>query len=165
MSQPDPTLDLLLSVFSDTLGYLKQAVSDIPDERFTEQPGACVNHPAWTLSHLCTTAVFMLQLLDEPTDADPADFKRFGPGSVPTATRTDYDSKESLLSRLTSLHARVDAAVRAKHTAYFPRESPEFVRKFSPTVGRIVVYLLGAHESYHLGQLNQWRRAAGLAGA
>jgi hypothetical protein len=160
---PTPTIDFILSIFAGTLHNITSAVADIPDERLAEQPSGVVNHPAWTLAHLGSAAGFIISLLDEPVDGDiMAEFKQFGPGSQPTPDRSAYASRADMLATLAARHARAEAAVRAKHTTHFDRPPPEFVRAFAPTIGRLVVYLLAAHESYHLGQLMQWRRAAGM---
>lgn len=159
----DPTIDLLLAVYADTLTYLREAVADIPDHRFAEQPNGLVNHPAWTLAHLAATSGSILQLLDEPTDPSlNAEFKLHGPGSTPNPSLAAYPSKADLLALLSSRHTQVAAAIPLKHATYFPRPSPDHLKSFAPTLGRILVFLLTAHETYHLGQLMQWRRAAGI---
>ncbi|MBU6411832.1 MAG: DinB family protein [Planctomycetes bacterium] len=156
-------LDHALGIFADTLVWITDAVKDIPDARLAEQPQGNVNHPAWTLSHLNLTAGFLLQLLDETCpDFDPADGAKFGPGSKPVPDLSVHATKETLLRQLTQRHALLDAAIRAKHAAYFDRPSPENLRHFAPTLGRITMFLIASHESYHLGQLMQWRRAAGM---
>lgn len=161
-----PTIDLVLDIFATTLKQAHGVVADVPDARMAEQPGGVVNHPAWTLSHLVVSAGYILSLLDEPmTAAEMESLKEFGPGSVPVTDRGVYASKEELLATLADRHARADAAVRAKHGTYFDRPSPEYLRGFSPTLGRVLVYLLAAHESYHLAQLMPWRRAAGIVAA
>jgi len=159
----NPMIDAVLDLYAMTLDDVNKAVADIPDSRMTEQPSALVNHPAWTLSHLGVAAALICQLLDEPlTDAAPDELTRFGPGSKPVADSSQYSAKAALLATLRERHARAVAAVRAKHAEWFDRPPPEPFRKFAPTIGRIVVYLLAAHESYHLGQLRQWRRVAGI---
>ncbi len=156
-------VDGLLQTFADHLGYLQAAVDSIPEPRMLEQPNGLINHPAWTLSHLNASLRFLLQLLDEPqADAQPHDFAKYGPGSIPTSDPNDYASKSELLADLARLHTTTDMAVRAKYQEYFQRESPESIRQSAPTIGRIATYLLASHEAYHLGQLNQWRRAAGI---
>jgi uncharacterized damage-inducible protein DinB len=161
---PDDTISTLLSIYQMTLKDIGDAVQDVPQSRMSEQPGGLVNHPAWTLAHLSAAAGFLLTLLDDrsvPT-AD-AEFKQFGPGSTPSVDPKDFPQKAELLDRLAARHALVVAAVEEKHEDYFARPTPESLRAFAPTIGRIAVYLLASHESYHLGQLMQWRRAAGLA--
>lgn len=159
-----PHIEVLLDVFSDHLNWLEEAVRDIPDARFAEQPNGVRNHPAWTLSHLNSSIGFLLKLLGETQGASSdVEDKQYGNGSIPSTDRLQYLSKVELLQTLKHRHEIVDAAVRSKHEAYFEREAPETLREFSPTIGRIAVFLLSSHESYHLGQLMQWRRAAGLS--
>lgn len=161
MANPTPTIDFTLGIFALTLRQVGEMVADIPESRLAEQPGGLVNHPAWTLAHLCTAAGAILKLLDEPcADFTDAEARAFGPGSTPIADLGEYESRATLLARLADRHARAEKAVRAKHAEYFDRPTPESLQKFAPTVGRLVMYLLSAHESYHLGQLSQWKRAA-----
>lgn len=157
-------LDHALAIFADTLVWITDAVKDIPEARMTEQPQGNVNHPAWTINHLNTTAGFLLQLLDESCpDFDPSFGAKFGPGSTPNPELGAHPAKDVVLAQLAQRHALLDAAIRAKHATYFDRPSPENLRQFAPTLGRIAIFLIASHESYHLGQLMQWRRAAGMA--
>lgn len=156
-------IDLLLNQFDSTLKQVEKATADIDDLRCAEMPSGLVNHPAWTLAHLCTAAAFVPLLLEVPGGGVTDDeMRRFGPGSQPAADRGMYPPKTELLARLTRLHAVSAEATRSRHTDYFGRPAPEQFRVFAPTVGHLVFYLLAVHESYHLGQIAQWRRAAGL---
>ncbi|WP_158520824.1 DinB family protein [Fuerstiella marisgermanici] len=160
----DAAIDVLLDIFSDHLTWLEEAIADIPDARFAEQPNGVVNHPAWTLCHLNANAAFLLDLLDEPEGASAnEENSAYGNGSIPVENRSQYPPKEELLATLRRRHGQLDSAVRAKHADYFARPTPDFLQAYAPTIGRIAAYLLASHESYHLGQLMQWRRAAGIA--
>ena len=55
----------ILEVHAMVSGFLVQAVEDVPEHRMTEQPGAIVNHPAWTLSHLNAYAGTLLSMLGD----------------------------------------------------------------------------------------------------
>lgn len=170
-SQP---IDLVLQLYKDSLKQIREVCWDIPDERLAEQFPGISNHPAWTLSHLWLSSAFVLSLLGIDTSPanDPAAdqahkdaMARFGPGSIPVPDAKAYEKRDPLLSRLEALHMQVDTAVRERHAEYFDKPSPEFLRQYSPTLGRIVIYLIAAHESYHLGQLTQWKKAAGIGKA
>lgn len=155
----------ILNIHAMVNGFLVEAVEDVPDSRMTEQPGSIVNHPAWTLSHLNAYAGVLLSMLDDasaPT-AD-AEMERFGYGTTPVPDRAAYAAKRELIDRLRSRNARLAAVVAERHAEYFPRSSPEKFRPHSPTIGHIAITLLVAHPPHHLGQLRQWRRAAGIAG-
>ncbi|MDX2147894.1 MAG: DinB family protein [Planctomycetota bacterium] len=162
MNGHNPLLEDVLGVYADTLKHIREFMESIPDERMAEQPGGVINHPAWTLGHLHSASGLLLTLLDAAPPAPAEESRKFGPGSKPVADRSAYASKESLLASLMERHVQVEAAVRANHRSHFPKPPPEFLRAFAPTVGRISIYLLAAHEPYHLGQLMPWKRAAGL---
>ena len=62
-----------------------------------------------------------------------------------------------------ALHERVAEAVANADPAIFAKEYPdEGTRKYFPTIGDFVDYLLSAHEANHIGQVAAWRRAMGL---
>ncbi|MCC7389316.1 MAG: DinB family protein [Phycisphaerales bacterium] len=166
MSARDPhdTIGSILDIHTMIHGFLIEAVEDVPDSRMTEQPGAIVNHPAWTLSHLNAYAGVLLSMLDDPSvpTAD-AEMERFGYGTTPVPDRAAYATTRELLAVFRDRNARVAAVVAERHADYFPRPSPEKFRPYSPTIGHIAITLLVAHPPHHLGQLRQWRRAAGIA--
>lgn len=161
-------ISAILDIHSMVNQFVIQAVEDVPESRMTEQHGAIVNHPAWTLSHLCAYAGLLLTMLDDPSMV-PAEsereMERFGYGSTPTPELAAYATKRELLDQFQDRNARVAAAVAKKHAVYFPRPAPEKFQPHAPTFGHLAITLLVAHPPHHLGQLNQWRRAAGFAGS
>src|SRR3954467_5193229 len=147
-------------------GFLTEVVEDVPESRMTAQPGNIVNHPAWTLSHLNAYAGVLLSMLDDPSvtrAAADAEMERFGYGPTPVPDHVAYATKRELLDRFRGRSARLAAVVAEKHSDYFPRPSPEKFQPYSPTIGHIAITLLVTHPPHHLGQLRQWRRAAGIA--
>ena len=171
MSPRDPhgsydTIRTIVDIHAMISGFLVEAVEDVPESRMTEQPGAIVNHPAWTLSHLNAYAGTLLSMLDDPSVSPPAadaEMERYGYGTTPVADRAAYATKGELLVLFRDRNARLAAVVADKHADYFPRPSPEKFHPHSPTIGHIAITLLVAHPPHHLGQLKQWRRAAGMA--
>lgn len=160
------TIGTILSIHAMIHRFLLEAVEDVPESRMTEQPGTIVNHPAWTLSHLNAYAGTLLSMLDDPSvphaTAD-AEMERYGYGTTPLVDRAAYATKRELLDRYRDRGARLAAAVADRHADYFPRPSPEKFHPHAPTIGHIAITLLVAHPPHHLGQLRQWRRAAGIA--
>lgn len=163
----------ILSIHAMVNEFLIEAVEDVPESRMTEQPGlvgggALVNHPAWTLSHLNAYAGTLLAMLDDPSvpaSIADAEMERYGYGTTPlTGPVGDraYATKRELLERFRERNARVAAVVAEKNADYFPRDSPEKFHPHAPTIGHIAITLLVAHPPHHLGQLKQWRRAAGI---
>src|SRR5262245_63875909 len=160
------TIGVILNIHAMINGFLMEAIEDVPESRMTEQPGTVVNHPAWTMSHLSAYAGVLLSLLDDPSVGEAtadAEMERFGYGSTPVPDRTAYATKRELLDQFRDRNARLAAVVAEKHSDHFPRPSPEKFHPYSPTIGHIAITLLIAHPPHHLGQLKQWRRAAGIA--
>ncbi|CAG0960493.1 hypothetical protein PHYC_00698 [Phycisphaerales bacterium] len=160
------TIGPILDIHAMITRFLIEAVEDVPESRMTEQPGAIVNHPAWTLSHLNAYAGVLLSMLDDPSVGGPtadAEMERFGYGTTPVPDRAAYATKRELLDRFRRRNARLAAVVAEKHSDYFPRPSPAKFHPHAPTIGHIAIMLLVAHPPHHLGQLKQWRRAAGFA--
>lgn len=157
---------MILDIFAITHQFIRRAVEDIPASRMTEQPGTppLANHPAWTLSHLNAYAGLLLTLLDDHsvpnTDAELA---QFGYGTTPIADPAAYPTKAELLAQFTERHERIAALVAEKHADDFPRPAPEQFQPHSPTIGHLAIILMTTHLGHHLGQLHQWRRAAGIA--
>src|ERR1043165_3092988 len=120
------TIGAILNIHAMIHGFLIEAVEDVPDSRMAEQPGAIVNHPAWTLSHLNAYAGVLLSMLDDPSvPAADAEMARYGYGTTPVPDRAAYATKRDLLDRSEEQNARLAAAVATKHSDYFPRPSPE----------------------------------------
>ena len=153
----------LLDLYAQTLQQLQNAVANIPDDRFAEQPHGVLNHPAWTVGHLAFAGDFIVTLLGgESAAGNQRQAELYGPGSKPQPNRALYAGKEELLAQLRLCHQRVIPIVNERLLTHYNNESPEFLRSFAPTIGPMIVYLLAAHEPYHVAQITPWRQAAGL---
>ena len=154
----------LLFTYKFNLGHLETLVKDLTDEQMVQQPHGVVNHPAWTLCHLASASNHTGAALGLESSFPEAWEAAAKTGGVPSGDASQYPSREELLAELKKQHERVAAAVTAADPAVFAKEYPdEKTRKFFPTVGDFVDYLLTAHEANHIGQLAAWRRAMGLA--
>lgn len=156
------TQDVLLKYFADSLDAVQQLMAHVPDDRAAEQPAGIVNHPAWTLTHLCIANDFCLQCVGREAICPPGWRTIAGTGTKPVADRSVYPSKDVLLTTLVRQHQGVNEAMRGLPASHFEQPSPERVRSFAPTLGHIVAYMLTCHEHNHLGQLQAWKRAANL---
>jgi uncharacterized damage-inducible protein DinB len=141
---------------------IERLVSDVPDERFAEQPVEGINHPAWLLGHVSIyNEVIAALLRGEPFD-NPWDAP-FGKNSHPTADRSAYPAKSAILSRFhTGYVAASQAIAQATNEAWAsPLEHPTWGKQFN-TVAPAIIFLTTTHLGLHTGQLSGWRRAAGL---
>ncbi|MCB1281804.1 MAG: DinB family protein [Salinibacterium sp.] len=159
----------ILKTYSMTLDQGRKLVADVPDERFAELPYPGAKHPGWVLGHLCLGSGMGAAYLRHPDQADPgvsdvpANWAESCMGE-PSDDRAKFGSKDELLAQFERVHSifseEFGKASDALLAAAFP--NPDW-RSFFPTLGDAVFYLLCYHEGYHLGQLSQWRRAAGFA--
>jgi hypothetical protein len=163
--------DHLLKMYEMTLGDAKKQVADVPCERFAEVPFPGAKHPGWVLGHLALGGAMGAAHLRHPSDPSPAcegvpeAWMKTCMGE-PTTDRGSYGTKDDVLGAYESAHEQLSSALRDAGddvlNAEFP--NPEW-RSFFPTLGVMAFYMMAHHEGYHLGQLTQWRRAAGFGPA
>ena len=156
----------LVFTYGFNLNMAKRLVGDLTAEQMCQQAHGVVNHPAWSLGHLASASVGALKALGHDAALPESWGDAFKTGGIPSNDSSAYPSKEQLLSTLESLHDRVTAAVTTVDAATLAAPHPhEGTRKYFPTVGDMVVFLMTAHEMDHLGQVAAWRRAMGLGPA
>ncbi len=144
--------------------YAQTMLEGIPDERMTEQPLPGVNHPAWIVGHLAIAADGAVKLLGGATTLGAEWSKPYGRGSVAVGARSEYPSKEALVSALEQCYARARELAAAAGDDVLRGPNPNSLLKEGlPTVGDLVGFLLTGHLAIHLGQLSMWRRMIGLA--
>lgn len=149
----------VLGLYAQSLRDLTTTLEPVPDADVALALGGIATHPAWTLSHCCGSAELICRLLAADTDnQDPMRFAAYGPGSQPTSQRSDYLGKSTLITTLHELHAQATAAVQSAHPAVLTLVPPKPFDGFAPSIGDIVIYLLAAHESYHLSLMVTWHR-------
>ena len=160
--------DFLLGTYAQTLNMAKTLVADVPCERFAELPFPGAKHPGWVLSHLSIGGAMGDAFLREPENPTPAmegvpmEWMQSAMGE-PEGNRDAFAKKEEIIAALERTHASFSErfAAASDDVLAMPNPSPGF-REVFPTIGSGAFYLLGYHEGYHLGQLQQWRRAAGF---
>jgi hypothetical protein len=145
------------------VGFGQRLLSEIPDERMTEQPLPGVNHPAWILGHLALTADGVGEILGGKRTL-PAEWSTlFGQGSQPSSVRSGYPSKSELLRAFEECHHRLreQAAAAGPEVLAQPPTNPR-AREVFPTLKELATFILTGHVGVHLGQLSAWRRMIGL---
>lgn len=157
----------ILNLFSMTLADAERLVADVPCERFAELPYPDAKHPAWVLTHLALGAGMLVGYFrgeDGTFGCVPAAWAGLAtPGSTISGQRSDYATKDELLSTLRAAHAELAGEFEKASETDLAREFPnEEYRSFFPTISDAAAYLMAHHEGYHLGQMSQWRRAAGF---
>jgi len=147
-------------VFAETL------VKGLSTEQMAAQPGGVINHPAWSLGHLVVASDNLAQLLGLQSNLPDGWSETFKAGGEPSGDASAYPSREEILGALKEQHTRNVEAVKNIDASRFAEPHPdEETRKYFPTFGDMIVFLMTSHEMEHLGQIAAWRRAMGLGSA
>ncbi len=153
-------------LYGFNLGWAETLVEDLSAEQMAAQPGGVINHPAWSLGHLVISADHLGQLLGLESNLPEGWSETFKTGGEPSGDASAYPSKEEILGALKEQHARNAEAVINIDASRFAEPHPdEARRKYFPTVGDMIIFLMTSHEVGHLGQIAAWRRAMGLGSA
>ncbi len=153
-------------LYGFNLGFAELLVKDLSTEQMAAQPGGVINHPAWSLGHLVISADHLGHLLGLESKLPEGWSEIFQTGGEPSGDASVYPSKEEILGALKEQHARNAEAVKNIDASRFAEPHPdEGRRKYFPTRGDQVVFMMTSHEMDHLGQIAAWRRAMGLGAA
>jgi hypothetical protein len=157
----------ILSLYASTLADAERLVGDVPCERFAELPYADAKHPAWVLGHLALGSGMMIGCLrgnaEDLGGVPGAWMDACAPGKPIVGDRALYATKDELLDALLAVHTTLAGAFESASDAALAAPFPiEAYRDYFPTNADAAVYLMAHHEGYHLGQMSQWRRAAGF---
>lgn len=151
----------LIGQFDYTLGEARKLMQGVPCERCAEMKGTS-KHPAWIIGHLVVAADLMGMIAGEKLALESWQ-ELYAPGGEPRPDRKLYPKKDELMGALAERHAALNARVKTMTQRDFEAVLPiEDYRSFFPTVGHAAVYMMAAHEMYHLGQLSVWRNVAGI---
>ena len=158
--------DNVAFVYGFNLMYAETLVKDLSAEQMVEQPNGVINHPAWSLGHLVVSANGLGSALGLESSLPDGWDKMFATGGIPSSDLSAYPSKDEILRELKAQHARNTDAVKNVDLESLATPHPdENTRKYFPTVGDMVTFLMTAHEMDHVGQIAAWRRAMGLGSA
>ncbi len=143
---------------------LEKIVSDLTDEHRALQPRPGAKTAGWLLGHIAVTGDFGRRLCGR-TPLCPKEWRAlFNPGSQPSANAAVYPSMESLRRVAQDVYRDLcDTAVNADPAALAVENPYAPARADMPTADIFVRYLMSGHLGYHLGQLTEWRVAAGLS--
>ncbi len=159
-------LNHLTYLYQFNLGFAEMLVKDLSAEQMVAQPGGVINHPAWSLGHLAVYSGDLGELLGLESNVPDGWSETFKAGGEPSGDSADYPSKEEILEELKQQHTRNTEAVKNFDTSRFADPHPdEGMRKYFPTRGDQIIFMMTSHERAHLGQIAVWRRAMGLGAA
>lgn len=153
----------LLGLYAFSLRQAKKLTVDLPAEKWAHQPAPHMNHAAWVIGHLAASGDTLIVLLGhQPTT--PENWQQlFGIFSEPVSDASVYPEPAQLLAALEKTHAKLAEIVpQVSDETWQSRPALEPLAEHFPVLGPFAALILGAHESFHLGQLSAWRRVQGL---
>ncbi len=143
---------------------MEEIASDLNDEHRALQPRPGGKTAGWLIGHIAVTGDYGRRLCGR-TPLCPKEWRAlFNPGSQPSPNSEEYPSMEVLRNTAHDVYRDFCEAALNADAASLAVENP-FVpgRADFPTAGVFVRYLMSGHLAYHLGQLTEWRTAAGLS--
>lgn len=143
---------------------MEKIFSDLGDEHCAQQSRQGGKTAGWLIGHIAVTGDFGRRLCGR-TPLCPKEWRAlFNPGSQPPANAEAYPSMELLCRTAQDVYRDLCDAASSADPASLAVETPYApARADMPTADIFVRYLMSGHLAYHLGQLTEWRVAAGLA--
>ena len=138
-------------------------LDDLQDEHAHLEPVPGNKTAGWLLGHLCITGDFARRLCGRKGICPKEWRTTFRPGTTATAEATMYPPMADLTSKFRAVYSDLCDAAMSPDEASLSAPNPfEPARAAFPTGREFVPYIMTGHLAYHLGQLGDWRRAAGL---
>ena len=135
----------------------------LEDRHLGLEPMPGVKTAGWIVGHLTITGDFGRKLCGLAPLAPKEWRTLFAPGSKPSADTASYPPMATLVATCRAVYRDLAANAPGATAESLHAPNPfEAARPAFPTGGDFVRYLMTGHFAYHLGQLSQWRTAAGL---
>ena len=145
------------------LSIAEPMLDGLRDEHAHLEPVPGNKTAGWLLGHLCITGDFARRLCGRKGIC-PVEWRTiFRPGTSPATDAANYPPMAELCRTFRDVYSDLcDAAVNPDEASLSAANPFEAARPAFPTGREFLPYLMTGHLSYHLGQLGDWRRAAGL---
>lgn len=144
--------------------FLANSVNDIEEAKRAMQPAGLINHPAWSLAHVCVSLQNGATMFGHEPILPEDWIDRFGNGSTPVAQRDANPTLAESLVLANRLFNELAEAYESADTLSLNAPTPrEKLRGLTPTLGQAVVFLTTTHVAYHAGQISSWKRAMAAA--
>lgn len=157
-----------LQIIADQTRYIlwfaEPMLEGLNDSHLALAPVEGNKSAGWILGHLAVSGDFGRRVLGR-TPLCPKEWRAvFSPGTETGGTAaTAYPRMTDVVKAFRDVYADLPAAFVAAESAVLDGPNPfEPARPGFPTVREFIAWLISGHLAYHVGQLGDWRRAAGL---
>jgi hypothetical protein len=143
--------------------YTAESMLDgLGDEHAALEPTPGNKSAGWILGHLCITGDFARRLCGRKP-IGPVEWREtFQPGTHASGV-VSYPAMDELCKKFREIYADLcDAYMTVDQSTLLIQNPFEPARPAFPTANEMVPYIMTGPLGYHLGQLGDWRRAAGL---
>ena len=149
-----------------TMNLTKMLVDDVETDRFNDNCGSTINHPAFVLGHCAYYVGVGMQMLGSDIELSDSDAELYKHGSDCIHLHSGYHTKDDGIA---FFMARLEAAAKFVENlddAVFEKSAEgTFMEDSMPNMGAVATFMMVAHVTFHLGQVSGWRRVAGLGSA
>lgn len=155
-------------IFADQCRYIlwfaDPMLVDLNDSHLTLEPVAGNKSAGWILGHLAVSGDFGRRICGRPPICPKEWRALFSPGTrASDDDRTAYPHMVGLIKEFKAVYADLPDAFLGADASVLSSPNPfEPAREGFPTVGEFLPWLVSGHLAYHIAQLGDWRRAAGL---
>lgn len=156
-----------MKILADQCRYLlwfaEPMVKGLDDSHLALEPVAGNKSAGWILGHLVITGDFGRRLCGRGPICPREWRAKFSPGTNSTIDASVYPRMSELVSAFPAVYLDLaDAIISADESVLGAINPFEPARGGFPTVGEFLPWIITGHLGYHIGQLGDWRRAAGL---
>jgi hypothetical protein len=135
----------------------------LTDAHLNLEPQPGLKTAGWILGHLCISGDYALKVCGG-NPRGPREWRQiFSPGTQPALDSTTYPKMSELCETFRAIYSELcERYPKVDESTLTPPTPVDIAREAFPTLREFVPYLMTSHLSYHLAQLGDWRRAAGI---
>ena len=145
------------------IAFADRVFTGLDDSHRALEPQPAAKTAGWLVGHMCVTGDFARHLCGARAICAREWRAAFNPGTTPSADAASYPPMSALCDTFRAVYTDLLTTAASADPAKLSMANPyEPARGGFATAGDFVIYMMTGHLSYHLGQLAEWRTAAGL---
>lgn len=158
------TMKIIVDQSRYMLWFAGPMLEGLNDSHLALEPVRGNKSAGWILGHLAVSGDFARRVLGR-TPICPKEWRAtFSPGTQASDTEAArYPKMEEVVRAFLDVYKDLPDALMTADDAVLDGPNPfEPARPGFPTTREFILWMLSGHLAYHIAQLGDWRRAAGL---